>query len=61
MGFFNKLMQTAIDVAILPVEVVKDVATLSGLNTNQDEPYTVQRLRKVAEHAEDTYNSLDED
>lgn len=61
MGFLGKLIKTTIDVAFLPVEVAKDIATLGGLTSNEeDESYTVQRLRKVAEHAEQAYDSLDD-
>ena len=32
---------------VTPVEVVKDVATLGGVLTDEEEPYTVQRLKKA--------------
>lgn len=58
--FFKKLLQTSLDLALTPVEIIKDVATLGGSLTDQDEPYTVQRLKKAQQHVEDVYNSLDD-
>jgi hypothetical protein len=54
MGFFGKLAQSVIDIAILPVEVVKDVATLG------EESFTAQRLRKAQQHAEEAYDELND-
>lgn len=61
MGFLKKLTKSVIDTALLPVEVVRDVATLGGLNTDQDEPYTKKRARKVLEDLQDAYDALDDD
>lgn len=33
-----------------PIALVKDVATLGGAFTDQDTPYTMQSLEKVAEN-----------
>lgn len=40
----GKLLGAAIDLALTPVEIVKDVATMGGTLTDQDTPYTYQRL-----------------
>ena len=61
MTFFKKLFKSGIDAALLPLEMVKDVATVGGVITGQDEPYTVKRAKKVKEAAKDAYNALDED
>ena len=47
MGFFKSLTQAALNVLVTSVEVVKDVATLGGVLTDEEEPYTVQRLKKA--------------
>lgn len=53
MSLFGKLVRTAVNVAALPVEVVRDVVTLGGIATEQDKPYTIQRLETLKEEAED--------
>lgn len=60
MGILGKLIKTTIDVAILPVEVAKDIATLGGALTDQNLPYTAQRVQKAAEHAKQAYDELDD-
>ena len=44
-----KLFETLYDLITLPVEVVKDVFTLGGTATDQDESYTRQRIEKLDE------------
>ena len=52
MSLFGKLVRTVVNVAALPVEVVKDVVTLGNIASG-DEPYTLKRLEKLKEEAED--------
>lgn len=60
MGLFGKLLKTGLDVVTTPIEVVKDVATMGGLCTGQDEPYTVKRLRRLADDAEEVRDEVDD-
>jgi len=60
MGFFGKILQETIDVATTPIDVIKDVATIGGYLTDEDEPYTVQKAKKLAKRFEEIYESLDE-
>lgn len=60
MGFFSSLTKTILDVAVLPVEVAKDVVTLGGTLTDEREPYTVQRLKKANKDMNKTIDSLDD-
>jgi len=60
MGLFGKLLKTGLDVVTSPIEVVKDVATLGGLCTDQDEPYTVKRLKRLADDAEEVRDEVDD-
>lgn len=53
MSLFGKIVRTAINVATIPVAVVKDIVTLAGVSTCQEEPYTVQKLKQIKEEAED--------
>jgi hypothetical protein len=52
MGLFGKLVATAINVATLPVAVVKDVLTLGGVSTKGEfQPYIVDKLKQIKDEA----------
>lgn len=53
MGLFGAIVKTVINVATLPVDIVKDACTLGGAITDQPEPYTVQKLEKIKEEADE--------
>ena len=53
MSLFGKIVRTVVNVAALPVEVVKDVVTLGGISTEQPKPYTLQRIDTLKVEAED--------
>lgn len=57
MGFIKSLTKSVIDTALVPVDTVKDLATLGDENYNLR---TTKRLKKVKEDLEDAYDSLDE-
>jgi hypothetical protein len=59
MSFISKVAQMTIDIAVTPIEIVKDVATLGGAVVGEDEPYTVQRLKQAAKRASEAYDELD--
>jgi hypothetical protein len=59
MGFFSSLTKTVLDVAVLPIEIVKDVATLGGVCTDQHEPYSMQRLKQANYDLNQAIDSLD--
>ena len=60
MRIFGKITKGLIDSALLPIDIAKDIVTLGGINTNQEEPYTVKKIKKLRDEAEDIYDSLDE-
>ena len=53
MGFFGKLLDATVNVALTPIDVVKDVVTLGGVLTDEEKPYTQQRIEKVVEKVEE--------
>jgi len=59
MSFIGSLTKSLIDIAVTPIEVVKDVVTLGGSIMGENEPYTVQRLKKAARNAEKAYDDID--
>lgn len=61
MGLFGKITQGIIDTALIPLDITKDIMTLGGAITDQEEPYTLQKTKKLRDKVEDIYNSLDED
>ncbi len=60
MGLFGKLIKTGFDVVTSPIEVVKDAVTLGGVCTDEDEPYTVKRLKRLAKDLEETRDEIDD-
>ena len=66
MGFLGKLAAAVIQTAIIPVELVKDIATLGGsVNDgylqNGDHTYTGKRLKQIGETLEDAIADLKND
>ena len=51
MGLFGKLVATAVNVATLPIAVVKDAVTLGGVATDRGEPYIVSKLKQIKDEA----------
>jgi hypothetical protein len=51
MKIFGQIVRTVVNVAALPVEVVRDVVTLGGIVTEEDKPYTIQRLEQLKKEA----------
>lgn len=52
MSLFGRIVRTAVNTALLPVAVAKDVITLGGVSTSH-EPYTAEQLKKIKDEAED--------
>ena len=53
MGLFGALIRTVVNVATLPVAIVKDVVTMGGVAVDRDEPYTAEALETLKREAED--------
>ncbi len=60
MGLLGKLLKTGLDVVTTPIEVIKDVATLGGAITDEDEPYTMKRLKRLADDTEEVRDELND-
>lgn len=58
MGFFSQLTKAVFETALLPLEVAKDVVTLGGAMTDQEEPYTFLRLKNINKDLENAVDSL---
>jgi hypothetical protein len=59
MSIIGKLLKTTIDIVTLPVDVVKDVATIGGALTDEDVPYTAQKFQKLSNDIKEVSNEAD--
>jgi hypothetical protein len=60
MSIVGKLLKTAFDVVTVPVDVIKDVATLGGaVNDKRGGTYTGDKLRRLGQDSEEIRNELD--
>lgn len=60
MSILGKLLKTTLDVVTSPVAVVKDIATLGGVTTDQRKPYTAQKLDQLGDDLEEIREELDD-
>ena len=60
MALFGKILGTVFDTVTSPIEIVKDIGTMGGVLTDEDEPYTLKRLKKLAKDTEDIREELDD-
>ena len=60
MGILRKLAKTVIHTATAPIDIVKDVATLGGVITGEDEPYSLQKAKKVLEDLDELGDEIDD-
>lgn len=60
MSIFGKLLKTGFDIVTTPIDVAKDVVTLGGELTDQREPYTAKKLKRLRDDAEEIRDELDD-
>lgn len=60
MGLFGKLLKTTFDVVTLPVDIVKDVATMGGVLTDENKPYTAQKFERLGDDLEEVRDEVDD-
>jgi hypothetical protein len=58
-GFINKLVKTGMELVETPIAIVKDIATMGGALTDQDKPYTLQKLEDAGEAYDEAKAELD--
>ena len=51
MSLFGAFVRTVVNVATLPVAVVKDVVTLGGVAMCKEKSYTAEKLEQIKEEA----------
>lgn len=50
---FDKLLKAAVNIATLPVDIAADAVTGLGMATDRDEPYTVEKVRRIKKQLDD--------
>ena len=60
MGLFGKLLKTTFDVVTLPVDIVKDVATMGGVLKDENKPYTAQKFERLGYDLEEVRDEVDD-
>ena len=53
MGLFSAMVKVAVDMATLPVDLVKDVVTLGGISTDNGGSYVAEKLEQIKRDAEE--------
>lgn len=54
MKLFGQLIRTGVNIALIPVALLKDVITLGGVSASRDESYTKELVRILKEEAEES-------
>lgn len=58
MGPLGKSLKTTIHIATTPIDVAKDIVTMGGALTDQDRPYTSQKVRRIADDLGETIDEV---
>lgn len=56
----KRIEKAAIDVVTLPVDIVKDVATMGGVLTDENKPYTAQKFERLGDDLEEVRDEVDD-
>jgi hypothetical protein len=58
-SILGKILKTGLDVVTTPIDVVKDVATMGGALTGEQETYTGKKIRRLGEDLEEIRDEVD--
>jgi len=59
MSLFGKFTKTVLHTVSTPIDVVKDMATLGGAITDEEESYTVKKAKKIISDIEEIGDEID--
>lgn len=59
MGIFGSIIRLGMDLVETPIAITKDVFTAGGALTDQDEPYTVKKLKDIQKDWDKTKDEID--
>jgi len=60
MSIFGKLLKTGFDIVTTPLDVLADVATMGGVCNDRDEPYTVSKVKRLLDDADEVLDEIDD-
>ena len=60
MSILKIALKATIKTATLPIDIVKDVATIGGLSTDQDDPYTKQKAQQILDALSELGDEVDD-
>jgi hypothetical protein len=58
MGLFGSILKTGYHALTFPVDIVKDTVTFGGILTGADEPYVIQKFRKIEDDMQNVSDDL---
>jgi hypothetical protein len=59
MGILGKIISITLNVVEIPVAIIKDAATMGGALTDEDKPYTAQKIEEIGDNYKRLKNQLD--
>lgn len=57
----KNLLKAAVGVATAPVDVAADLITMGGALTDEEEPYTVKKVKEIKKNLDDASDPDNED
>ena len=60
MGLLGKILKTGIDIVSIPLDAAKDVLTAGGALTDDDEPSTIRKAKRLMKDVEEMREEADE-
>ena len=61
MGLIRQLFKTTFDLATMPIDMVKDLTTMGGILTDQDQPYTIRKIQTLDKDIQKIGNEIEKD
>ncbi len=58
MGFFGNITKLAMDIAVTPIAIIKDVVTLGGELSDNGGTYTGKKIQDIENDFEESKNAL---
>ena len=60
MSILGKAFKTIVHTVSTPVDVIKDIVTLGGSITGEEEPHTLQKIKKILEDVDELGEEIDD-
>lgn len=60
MSILGKAFKTITHTMSTPVDVIKDIVTLGGVITGEEEPHTIQKIKKIIDDIDELGEEIDD-